>query len=453
MSPRKLIVLTAVILVLFAFIILYERKLPTTAERESRGELVWDLPEDRIELVRIERSGEVLELHKAGPDVWRIVKPEAARADGVAVSGLVAELADLKRAEGEAPGARPADYGLEPATTKATIVWTDAEALAVKKTRTLELGIDVPGTDVTAARVGGAAPIFFVPASVATAVRKSADDFKSMEVFGGSVADVTELDVQRGRGHLVLARKSGVWWLTSPLSDLADGEAAERLAGDLTALRVLDWVRPPERQSLSALGLEPPLYRVTIKDAKGSATTVDLGATKSDGGAIYARRENQVFTVENEIVEELSKEALAFRSSQLVRFNRSDANAVEGVFGTSRYALTRKDGGWSTEGRSVLAASADDVLSAVLDLKVGSFLDDAEAKAARATTAAGSATVRLSEGVPWTILLLPRRGDVVATVTGRPGAFRLDGSAMTGLHDAFRKATAAPAKTPTAKPS
>ena len=52
MSPRKLLVLTAVVAVLFAFIVLFERKMPSTAERQRKGELYWDLPEDRIDAGR-----------------------------------------------------------------------------------------------------------------------------------------------------------------------------------------------------------------------------------------------------------------------------------------------------------------------------------------------------------------------------------------------------------------
>ena len=57
MSAKKLIVLTALVVALFAFVFLFERKMPTTAERQQKGDLVWDLPEERIESVRLERPG------------------------------------------------------------------------------------------------------------------------------------------------------------------------------------------------------------------------------------------------------------------------------------------------------------------------------------------------------------------------------------------------------------
>jgi hypothetical protein len=451
MSPRRLILLTAVVLVLLAFIFLFERKLPTTAERQSRGTLQWDLPQDRVETIRLERSGQALELQKTGED-WNMVRPESARADSAAVSGLLSELADLKRVEGEASEARPEDYGLKPPAAKATLVWTEADAPKVKKSRTLELGIDIPGTDVAAAREAESGKIFFVPSSVSAAMKRSADEFKTREIFGASVVDVTGIDVLRGRGQLLLARKGGAWWLTAPLTDLADDAAAEGLAGELSGLRVLDWVPASERSDLSALGLDPPLYRVTVRDGKGKKTTVDLGSTRSDGAAVYARREGQVFTLGTETVEELSKEALAFRSSQLVRFNRSDAAAVEGAFGASRHALTRKDGGWATpDGRVVLAASADDLMSALLDLKARSFLGESEAKALASGEPAATLTIRLAAGDPWTLKLYRRGAAAAATVGRRPGAFLLGAEAISKLEEAFRKVSAAPTAAP--KPS
>jgi len=77
------------------------------------------------------------------------------------------------------------------------------------------------------------------------------------------------------------------------------------------------------------MGLNPPLYRVTIGAGKETPVSVDFGATRADGNSIYARREGQVMTVEGEIAEELSKEAEAYRSTSAVAFNRGDVTAVE----------------------------------------------------------------------------------------------------------------------------
>ena len=136
--------------------------------------------------------------------------------------------------------ARPADYGLEQPTTKATLVWADPDEPKTKKTRTIEFGIEIPGTDIVAAREAGSSTVLFVPSSALQAVKKGADEFRAREVFGDS--DVARLEILRGRGRLVLARKGGTWWLEEPMADLADASEVDRLVGQLTALRVRDFI-------------------------------------------------------------------------------------------------------------------------------------------------------------------------------------------------------------------
>ena len=51
MSAKKLLALTAVVAALFAFIVLFERRMPTTEERTRTGDLYWDIPEEQVERV------------------------------------------------------------------------------------------------------------------------------------------------------------------------------------------------------------------------------------------------------------------------------------------------------------------------------------------------------------------------------------------------------------------
>jgi hypothetical protein len=347
MSAKKIIVLTALVVALFAFVVLFERKMPTTAERQQKGDLVWDLPEERIESVRLERPGGVVELARVGATPWRLVKPDSFPADGFAASDLVSQLARLKRAGGDASEARPDDYGLKSPSAKATIVWKDDPKGAKKLSRTLEFGIEIPGTDATAARVAGTGAVLFVPTALASAVKKGADEFKSKEVFTPLASDFARLDVDRGRGHLSFAKKDGNWWIRQPLSDLAENDPVEKLLGALTALRVLEFLPSPPGQGLASLGLAPPFVHVVLADAKGPGVSVDFGATRSDGNSIYGRRESQVFTVASTVVEDLSREAEAFREPRLLRFDRSAVLQVDGAFGRSSFSLARHEGGWT----------------------------------------------------------------------------------------------------------
>lgn len=452
MNPRKLLILTGAVLALFAFIILFERRMPTTDERQRKGPLHWELPADRVESVRLERQDSTLELKKSEAGAWRLVKPQAYPADAFAAADLASQLAVLKRAGGETAGARPEEYGLTPPSAKATFTWSEESAPQKKKTRTVEFGIEIPARDIAAARLAGTENVIFVPASVLAAVKKNVNDFKSREIFGGSAADIAKIDIERGRGHLVLAKKGGSWWLQQPVVDVADGGAAARLAGDLVALRALDFVGSADRENLATQGLNPPLFRVSLVDAKGVRSTVDLGATRSDGNAVYARRETQVLTVPNTIVEELSKEAIAFREAHLVTLDRPAVAGLEGQFNDSKFVLTRSGATWTSAGKPIAVAAAEEVLSALLDLKSRSFVDESDATRLHAQTPA--ATIRLTMAPePWELKLYTVKSDIQATVARRPGGFVVAPDSLTRLLDAFKKAALSlPTPAPTPSP-
>ena len=460
MTSRKLIVLTALVVALFAFVFLFERKMPTTAERAQKGDLVWEIPEEKVESLRLERPSGVVELARSGEKTWRLVKPDSYPADGFAASDVVSQLARLRRTGGDSSEAKPEYYGLKTPSAKATIVWKDDTKPGKTLSRTLEFGIEIPGTDATAALATGASSVLFVPTTLASAVKKGADEFKSKEVFGTVASDMARLDVDRGRGRLSLAKKDGTWWLRQPFSDLADGDAVDKLIGALTALRVIDFLPSPQGQGLASLGLAPPLFHVVLADAKGSGVSVDFGATRSDGNSVYGRRENQVFTVTSTIGEDLSKEAEAFREPRLVRFDRGAVTGIEGVFSRSRFSLERKQEGWTLAGKSLMAPSVDDLLTALLDVKSKSFGDDARAKALAASQPAATITVRISSGTqppPWVLKLYLAGAQSEATVSARPGSFTLAGDVVSALESAFQKAatppTVPPAATPTAPSS
>ena len=453
MSSRKLLILTGVVVALFAFIFFFERKMPTTADREQKGDLHWDLPEDRVERILLARGGETVELAKTG-DVWALVRPEAFPADSLAAGELASSLADLKNPGGEPEAeGKPEDYGLAEPGTTATFTWTEPGNPAKKLSRTVAFGIDIPGTDVTAARVAGSPGVFFVPASVAASVRKPADELKSKDVFGTTPPDVVRLEVARGRGALALAKKNGVWWLEQPVADLADRDAVDRLSGDLSALRVTEFLPRSQATDLASLGLSPPAFRVTLTDAKGGKHVVDLGSTRSEGDTAYAARQGQVFTVGSALLEELSKEAVGLRDKRLVRFERSAVNGIDARFDGARRSFVRKEAGWSVDGRPLLAAAADDLLTAIADAESTGFLDEGVARTLSVRASEAEITVRLAAGAPWKVALYPLRSELAATVSGRPGAFTVTREAATRLSTAVAKAaTTPPAPTPVTTP-
>jgi hypothetical protein len=101
-------------------------------------------------------------------------------------------------------------------------------------------------------------------------------------------------------------------------------------------------------------------------------------------------------------------------------------------------------------GKPVLASAADDLLTAILDLKSRSMLERDAAGAAQKQPSAGEIRVALSNGERWEIRLFSRTGAATAVVSRRPGAFDVAEDVPSRLDSVFRKTAQAPAPTPTA---
>ena len=325
MSPKKLLALSAVVVVLFAFIVFFERKMPTTEERRARATSTGTSRRTASSGSSSSRGAETLEFQRAGDAGWRMLTPEKYPADSFAVGSLVTELAEMKRAAGEDPSGRRRRR-----TTGSTSRSRRRRSSGTRR-RTPRTKTRARSSSATRfpARTSSR-PVSRAPRRSCScrrrpraSVKKSAGRLQSHEVFGA------RRPTWRGSRSCAAAASSpsrrrtasGGW--PSPCPDLADGRRSTASTGALAGLRVRRTSCAGPRISRPS-GLSPPLFHVALTDAKGAMTAVDFGSTRSDGNSLYARRDGQVLTVDRDIVDELSKEAEAFRSRTLLGFRRGD---------------------------------------------------------------------------------------------------------------------------------
>jgi hypothetical protein len=128
---------------------------------------------------------------------------------------------------------------------------------------TLSIGKEIPGTDTVAARVKGENRTVFLRSSLATDLLKPVDDFKSKKIFAGSIADVGQLSILRGRGRIDFEKRKETWWMARPVTDLAASAPVTRLIDDLLAANVTEFLKIP-KADLGGDGLAPPIYTVTM---------------------------------------------------------------------------------------------------------------------------------------------------------------------------------------------
>ncbi len=443
MTTRRLAVLSATVLALFAFIFFFERHQPTTEERLERGDVLWDLNEGKVGRISVGRGAETLEFGRDTDDSWRMTRPDSYPADAGLMSSLVYDLARPQRMGEATEGVSGPDYGLMKPRVVVTV--TAKEEKGKKpESHTLSIGSEVPGTDTVAARVQGENRIVFIRSSVATDLLKPADAFWSRRVFTGASADVTRLSISRGRGQINFEKRKGSWWMVRPIADLADATSLDRLVGDLIAENVTEFLKVSDAD-LSGDGLQPAIYTVTMTTGK-KTQTLEIGASRADGKSVYARANGRVFGLDSSITEELSKEADAYRESKLVRYESGDVKGITFSSEGRTRAITRDGPDWVESGKTLPASGVEDVLTAVSALAAKDFLSADESAAAQANPETANLKLDLKSGDPWTISFRPYRDkQLAAKVGGRPSLIAVDSADFDRLTAQLRKlAPAAP---------
>ena len=281
-------------------------------------------------------------------------------------------------------GAKPEDYGLEKPVGEGHVVWTDPTKPAEEDRARSSSASRFPGTDITPRASRARPKVLFVPASSSP----SAEEDRRRLPEQGRLRRVRRrtsprIEIQRGRGRLVLARKDGIWWLdasrspTSPTRDEAD-----RLVGAADGAAGAEFIHATAR-TWRRWGCIRRSTASALTDAKGavdvastSARRARTGTPSTRGARVRSSRSSAT------IVDELSKEAEAFRERALVAFDRGDVAGVDGELRRGRASRSTQEAaaGARTAARSSPPRrTTSDARSSTLKSK--SFLDEAAAKA------------------------------------------------------------------------
>lgn len=122
-------ILFLIFVVLFAFVLLFEKKRPTkTAEEaESKKEtfVVWDLKKDDIQKFEITFKDKIFEIAKE-EDKWQVTRPSKFEAKKEKIDELLENLAKIE-GEKKITGANLSDFGLDKPRLKAKLLLKDGK--------------------------------------------------------------------------------------------------------------------------------------------------------------------------------------------------------------------------------------------------------------------------------------------------------------------------------------
>ncbi len=341
---RSTWVLLGIIAALALFILLFERKMPSSGEVKEQSSKLF--PAKFKDVASLSRTGfQPVSLKSGAEESWNIVAPVADKADRYGVTGFTDELggASVTRWVDDAS---LKDLGLEPPRATWTIEAKSGRA-------TLEVGADAPLDAGLYVRANG--KVALVPKSLEDTLLRPAGDFRSKELVASPEQDVTSFSMTSG-GHDLLAfsRADGAWRVTAPFKDAGDGAKLQGILDD-ACLCPIDHVVEDNPADFSKYGLAPPDKVIKLGTKPGATVTVMLGSTVAGGdpkkALIYAYSSDRpsVFAVSSNSIKSLFQDPQELRSLALFARDPFDADRIE-VKGAFNLAITKDAKGmWSLE--------------------------------------------------------------------------------------------------------
>ncbi len=458
MKPRTLLILLLLVAGLGSFIAFYERKMPSSEERDAQAKKIFSFGPGEVLSLAIERQGgqgaplafERIEkpAKPANPEdktgetsdeapasaaesitaadwSWRIVHPIAARADAAGVGRLVDSLVGLERS-GTIDDVDPKATGLD--KPEAKIRLKTAEGTTV-----LEVGAKVPVGGERIVRIEGKSEAYAVPDVFWNDLLREPGTWRDKQIFSGDREAIERITIHPSAApgapaasDVVLARRPDGFWLERPMADRADRDLVEALLSDLTGLAADRFVESPAVPA--EMGLEPPKGTIEVA-SKGQPQGfhLDLGgivgaAADGEAPSTYARAGGQLFTTKSRVAEALMRGGEDWRSRAVssIEVYQVDSVRVEDAGG----ALDVKRAGtdWQRGKDTISYTPVSDLLYALSELRAEKVID---APAAAGEKPVLTVTLAGAEGRKETIRFFASPAGAIARAEGRPAALEL----------------------------
>lgn len=366
MRSRNLIILTAVVAALGAFIYFVERHQPTTEERIERADRVFpDLDEDEVVGVEIDGSDGPIRLARTDRE-WRLIEPVDYPADDSTVHALIAAIAALDAERTlSLDELNLSDYGLDDPEFGVALEGSDGRRFS------LAVGDATPLGSNRAVRRGLDEEIVVTSGAFVAGLERGVDGWRSRDVVDLLEPDLASVEITTAEDHIRAERVNGRWQLEAPLVDLADRDQMQSLISELNALRVSEFLAGDTDPS--ELGLDPPAYRVVLEPSDGEENlTLELSAVAGDAGTVVCRRNGvDLFRVPATVETRLAKAPVLWRSEEVWPFSSWDVATAEIANQDETVVVHIDDGLWRLDdGREADGVEVRRRLDALADLVI-----------------------------------------------------------------------------------
>lgn len=451
MNARTLLVLTALVAVLGAFIFFVEKDLPTTDERRKQEKKVLSLEKDDVKAVEIAWGETTVRLEREEPPQqekseededdgffakpqpeWNLVTPRKARADRNLVDGLLRDLTGLEKVR-TLEDADRAEAGLDAPRARVTLVAGDADTV-------LEIGAKVPASADMLVGVAGSPQVYQVAGSLWTDLTREPGEWRDKKLFTATRADVDRVKLKSGDSEVLLAERGDVFWIESPITDVADEEQMNGLFNEITALTASRFLDDPG-ETPAELGLEPPAhvlevvlkgrqepYRLALSEPQEEKGEPQEGAARK----VYARAGEQLVELSTRLVDAFRRPPEGWRSRAWTPLQVYRVDSARFADADGEVAVKRDEGDWLRGEDKVDYSAVSDLLYAVADAKAEEVVtrDEAAARGHALESPALRVTLTTEDAEKPLVLYPTVDGLAAATQEGREAVLLLPSAAV-----------------------
>lgn len=414
------IVLVVVLAGLVGYIYFVDRDRPPSGT-ETKAKAFDVSPENIEEVLLKNAAGETTRVRRIEAN-WKIVEPQEVDADAAAVASVTSGVAGLEvqRVVDENP-ADVKQYGLDPPRIDVSFRVKDQTEF-----QRLLVGEKTPTGGDLYARKPGEPRVFLISSFLDTTFNKTAFDFRDKLVLKFERDDATGLELVKDGTTLALAREGSEWKLSKPIAGRADYATVEGIMTRLQSAQ-MQKVVAEQATDLRQYGLDRPAHAVTVTSGSSRATLL-LG--KSDEEGLYARDASRpiVFTVEQSLATDLTKELTDFRrkdvfDSRSFTTNKIDIRRGAETFTFQKTSADGKDVWKNAAGQNVDDAKIQDLLTKLSGLRASSF---ETTPPAALKTPVLDVSVVFDEKKMETVTFGRSGSDVFASRPDEPGAAKLE---------------------------
>ena len=359
--------LLVVAIIFGGYIYFYEHKGGEKREAAKKTEnRIWQFAQEDIVRVELTSSGGLMAAERGEDGLWKITSPRELRADNAQMDRLISYAARLDRDSVVEPDAADlAQFGLSPAKLELRLTSKDGREYGIA------FGENNPSGSSTYSALIGGKEVFFVSADAASSFDSTAEDFRDRNVLSFERAGVLSLILRNPKGVIEIEKdRDDRWWFRGAEKREAGGPAVRELLNALQLGKIPEFFDEnvedyanasfdtPVIDALLTFGTDKATKRLVIGTEKSRLRKKSQKAASEnadDSQELFLARDvsrDELFFVDRDLVDKLSRTSDDLRDKALVPFQRWDVDAItiKNVHGEFQFVKT--DGDWFIDGPS-----------------------------------------------------------------------------------------------------